>query len=280
MRPNKLRELLKADKPTLGMHLIGPWAGMVEVVGHSGGFDYIEYVGEYSPFSLEVMDNICRTIEIFPKLSGMMKVEENGRGFITPRAIDSGFQSVLFTDIRTVTDVKDCIRSVRSERPDAGGVHGYGMRRSVGYVVDGPEPWAKAMDDIVIALMIEKTGAMDNLEKILSVPGVDMVQFGPSDYSISYGKPALSRSPEIQDVQKRMIEMALKKGVHPRVELQSFEQAKPFIDMGVKHFCIGWDVIIMYNWCNANSEGMGNLIPGLKRQKAESTGGGYGTVKK
>jgi len=80
-----------------------------------------------------------------------------------------------------VDDVKDCIRAVRSERPDAGGVHGYGMRRSVGYVVDGPEAWAKAMDDIVIAIMIEKTGAMDNLEKILSVPGVDMVQFGPSD---------------------------------------------------------------------------------------------------
>ena len=124
MRPNRLRELLKAGKPTLGMHLIDPWPGMAEVVGHSGGFDYIEYVGEYSPFSLEVMDNFCRSIELFPNLSAMMKVEENGRGFITPRAIDSGFQSVLFTDIRTVDDVKDCIRAVRSERPDAGGVHG------------------------------------------------------------------------------------------------------------------------------------------------------------
>ena len=279
MRPNRLRELLKAGKPTLGMHLIGPWPGMAEVVGQSGGFDYIEYVGEYSPFSLEVMDNFCRAIELFPNLGGMMKVEENGRGFITPRAIDSGFQSVLFTDIRTVDDVKDCIRAVRSERPDAGGVHGYGMRRSVGYVADGPEPWAKAMDDIVIALMIEKTGAMDNLEKILSVPGVDMVQFGPSDYSISYGKPAQARSPEIMDIQKRMIEMALKKGVAPRVEVGSFELAKPFIDMGVKHFCIGWDVSIIYGWCNQNSEGMSKLLPGLARQKATPKDGGYTGLK-
>jgi len=71
---------------------------MVEVVGHSGGFDYVEYVGEYSPFSLEQMDNFCRAVELFPNLSCMMKVEENGRGFIATRAIDSGFQSVLFTD--------------------------------------------------------------------------------------------------------------------------------------------------------------------------------------
>ena len=280
MRPNRLRELLKAGKPTLGMHLIDPWPGMAEVVGHSGGFDYIEYVGEYSPFSLEVMDNFCRSIELFPNLSAMMKVEENGRGFITPRAIDSGFQSVLFTDIRTVDDVKDCIRAVRSERPDAGGVHGYCMSRSVGYVVDGPEAWAKAMDDIVIAIMIEKTGAMDHLEEILSVPGVDMVQFGPSDYSISYGKPGQSRSPEILDTQKRMVEMALKKGVAPRVEVPSFEAAKPWVDLGIRHFCIGWDVTIIYAWCNQNSEGMGNLIPGLKRQKTESKDGGYAGIKK
>jgi 4-hydroxy-2-oxoheptanedioate aldolase len=261
------------------MHLIGPWPGMAEVVGQSGAFDYIEYVGEYSPFSLEGMDNMCRAIELFPNLSGMMKVEENGRGFITPRAIDSGFQSVLFTDIRTVDDVKDCIRAVRSERPDAGGVHGFGMRRSVGYVVEGCEAWAKAMDDVVIALMIEKTGAMDNLEKILSVPGVDMVQFGPSDYSISYGKPAAGKTPEIQNVQLKMIEMALKKGVAPRVEVPSFEAAKPFIDMGVKHFCVGWDIGIMYAWCNQNGEGMRKLLGIEQPKKTQSKEGGYAGLK-
>ena len=255
MRPNRLRELLKAGKPTLGMHLIGPWPGMAEVVGQSGGFDYIEYVGEYSPFSLEVMDNFCRAIELFPNLGGMMKVEENGRGFITPRAIDSGFQSVLFTDIRTVDDVKDCIRAVRSERPDAGGVHGYGMRRSVGYVADGPEPWAKAMDDIVIALMIEKTGAMDNLEKILSVPGVDMVQFGPSDYSISIGKPGQIMNPETQQAERDMIKLALKKGIAVRVETGDPKEAKAYFDMGVRHFCVGTDTMILSDWCKQQANG-------------------------
>jgi hypothetical protein len=50
--------------------------------------------------------------------------------------------------------------------------------------------------------------------------------------------------------------------------------------MGVRHFCIGWDVTIIYAWCNQNSEGMGNLIPGLKRQKTESKDGGYAGIKK
>jgi 4-hydroxy-2-oxoheptanedioate aldolase len=132
MKKNKLRELLSDGKPTLGTHVISTWPGIVEVIGYSGAFDYVEYVGEYSSFSLEIMDNFGRAIELFPDMSAMMKVEEQTRGFIAARAIDSGIQNVLFTDCRSADDVRECVRFVRSETPEAGGIHGYGMRRSTG----------------------------------------------------------------------------------------------------------------------------------------------------
>ena len=122
------------------------------------------------------------------------------------------------------------------------------------------EEWTKAMDEVVIAIMIEKKGAIENLEEILSVKGVDMVQFGPSDYSISIGKPGQEQSPEVQKAHRDMIELALKKGVAPRVETASFEQAKPFIEMGVRHFCIGWDTRIISQWCQQQAEGMRALL--------------------
>lgn len=261
MKRNRLRELLNQGKPTLGTHVIAPWPGIVEVIGHSGAFDYIEYVGEYSPFSLEQLDNFGRAIELFPNMSSMMKVEEQTRGFIATRAIDAGIQNVLFTDCRSAEDVRECIRLVRPETPEAGGIHGSSMRRNVGYGLEGgSEAWVKAMNDVVIAIMIEKKGAIENLEEILSVKGVDMVQFGPSDYSISIGKPGQRRSPEVQKAHQDMIEMALKKGVAPRVEIGSFEQAKPYIDMGVRHFCIGWDIRTIYQWCQQQAEGMRKLL--------------------
>ncbi|MEE8414477.1 MAG: hypothetical protein V3R96_07990, partial [Dehalococcoidales bacterium] len=86
MKKNRLRELLNQGKPTLGTHVIIPWPGIVEIIGSSGAFDYIEYVGEYSSFSLEQMDNFGRAIELFPEMSAMMKVEEQTRGFIATRA--------------------------------------------------------------------------------------------------------------------------------------------------------------------------------------------------
>ena len=263
MRPNRLRELLDAGQPSIGTHIICPWPGMAEVVGHAGVFDYIEYVGEYSPFSLEQMDNFGRAIDLFPGLSAMMKVEEQTRGFIAQHAIDSGIQNVLFTDIRSVEDARECVRLVRSEAPEAGGIHGAGMRRSVGYVLQGgSQSWVEALNQTVIAVMIEKKGAMDNLEGILAVDGIDMVQFGPTDYSVSVGKPGGGRDPEVQDAHKRMIEIALRMGKHPRIEIGSLDQAQPWMDMGVRHFCVGWDIGLVFGWCKQQGELMRKL--GLK----------------
>ena len=260
MKPNRLRQLLDEGKPSIGTHVISPWPGIVEIIGHSGAFDYVEYVGEYSPFSLEQMDNFGRAIDLFPSMSSMIKVEEQTRGFIAQRAIDSGIQNVLFTDIRSADDALECVRLVRSETPQAGGVHGAGMRRSVGYVLEGGrQSWVDSLNDVVIALMIEKKGAMEHLEEILQVDGIDMVQFGPSDYSVSIGKPGGGRDPEVQAAHRRMIETALKMGKHPRVELGSLEQAKPYLDMGVRHFCVGWDIGTLFGWCKQQAQLMQDL---------------------
>lgn len=272
MKANRLRQLLNEGKPTIGTHVICPWPGMIEVIGHAGVFDYIEYVGEYSPFSLEQMDNLGRAIDLFPNMSSMMKVEEQTRGFIAQRAIDSGLQNVLFTDIRNAADARECVRLVRSETPESGGVHGAGMRRSVGYLLEGGrQSWVDALNDTVIALMVEKKGAMEHLEEILEVEGVDMVQFGPSDYSVSIGKPGGGRDPEVQAAHERMIRLALEHGVHPRVEIGSMEQAQPFLDMGVRHFCVGWDIGLVFGWCKQQ----GTLLEQLGL-KAPAGGGEIG----
>jgi 2-keto-3-deoxy-L-rhamnonate aldolase RhmA len=276
MKPNRLRQLLNEGKPTLGTHIIIPWPGVVEIIGHSGMFDYIEYVGEYSPYTMEQLDHFGRTIELFPNMSSMMKIEEHARGFIAPRAVDSGIQNLLFTDCRTADDVRACIGYVRAETPSSGGNHGAGMRRNVGYILEGgSKTWTEAMDEVVIAIMIEKKAAMDNLDEILAVKGVDMVQFGPSDYSISKGMAGQGGHPDIQADQCLMVEKALAAGVHPRIEIGSFEQAQKWLDMGVRHFCIGWDIRTIFSWCKTQGAAMRELLAGgsVERDHAKGDAG-------
>jgi len=86
MKPNRLREKLNAGEPTIGTHLICAWPGLVEIIGHSGVFDYVEFVAEYSPFSFDQLENWGRTIELFPQMSSMIKLEELLRQWAAPRA--------------------------------------------------------------------------------------------------------------------------------------------------------------------------------------------------
>src|SRR5580765_2414952 len=223
MRRNRLRELLTADQPSLGTHIHSSWPTIIELVGHSGMFDYVEFVGEYAPYDLYALENIGRAVDLFDHMTAMMKIEQEPRTYLTIRSIGSGIQNVLFADPRTVADVEECVRAVRAEAPHARGRHGVGMRRDVGFVLEpGAPSFVKALDDAVIALMIEKDSAVQNLESLLSVKGVDMVQFGPADYSMSLGLTGQWDHPKVREAEKHVIETALKMGIAPRAEISTW----------------------------------------------------------
>ena len=261
MRKNRLRECLKAGDPSLGTHLLTSWPSIVELVGHSGAFDYVEFVAEYAPYDLYALENLGRAVELFGHMSAMMKIEQQPRTYLTVRAIGSGIQNLLFADSRTVEDVQECVASVRAETPQTGGMHGAGGRRDVGIVLEvGSEAFVQALEDAVVAIMIEKAPAVENLEAILLVKGLDMVQFGPSDYAMSLGIPGQTKHAKVKDAERYVIETALKMGVAPRAEINHPEQAKYYTDMGVRHFCIGTDVKILFEWFKENGEGMREIL--------------------
>jgi 4-hydroxy-2-oxoheptanedioate aldolase len=257
MRRNRLRQLLNADQPSLGTHIHISWPSITELVGHSGMFDYIEFVAEYAPYDLYALENLGRAVDLFDHMSAMMKIEQEPRTYLTVRAIGSGIQNVLFADPRTVEDVEECVRAVRAETPASGGIHGVGMRRDVRFVLEGGSPeFVEALDDAVVALMIEKAPAVENLESLLSVKGVDMVQFGPADYSNSIGLPGQWSHPRVKEAERHVIETALRMGIAPRAEISRPDEAQPYLDMGVKHFCIGTDVSILFDWFKQNGRAM------------------------
>jgi 4-hydroxy-2-oxoheptanedioate aldolase len=279
MRQNRLRELLTAGKPTVGTHLLSTWPTLVELVGQAGNYDYVEFTAEYSPFDMHDLDNLGRALEL-KDLAGMIKVEQTQWTHQAMRAIGSGFQSVLFADVRTVADAHACVAAVRAETPNSGGRLGVGMRRDVGTIREGGSPaYVAALDEIVIALMVEKRECVEDLDAILSVKGIDMVQFGPSDYSMSIGVTGQRNHPDVRKAEQKTIETALRLGLHPRVELADISQAAPYIEMGVKHFCIGWDVRILHEWWRINGAGMRTMLgdsePAPVREEARERVGTY-----
>ena len=118
----------------------------------------------------------------------------------------------------------------------------------------------QALDDAVVAVMIEKASAVENLEALRSVKGVDMVQFGPADYSMSIGLAGQWSHPRVVEAERHVIRTARRMGIAPRAEISHPSAARAYLDLGVRHFCMGWDVSILFDWFKSEGRALRDAL--------------------
>ena len=260
MRPNRLRELLNAGAPSVGTHVMTTSPDIVEMIGKTGLIDYIEFVAEYAPYSLAELDNFGRALEL-GGMSGMIKVDRENRGWVAQRAVGSGFQNVLFSDVHDAAEAEECVAIIRAESPQTGGHFGSADRRFASYGLESGSPeYVQALEDSVVALMIEKDEAVKHIDEIMSVPGVDMIVFGGNDYSMSLGRPRAVSPEEIKEVRDHIFTVALANGVQPRAEIGEPGQADEYLELGVTHFAIGTDLFMIYQWLNERAGSLREML--------------------
>ena len=216
--PNRLRALLDANQPSVGTHLLSTWPTLVELVGQTGQYDYVEFTAEYSPFDMHDLDNLGRALEL-KDLCGMIKVEQTMWTHQAMRAIGSGFQSILFADVRTVADAHACVAAVRAEDSGVGRAAGGGdaarCRHGARWRLPGLCRSAGRGGD-------RADGGEAGVRR---GPGCDPVGEGDrhgavpggSDYSMSLGLTGQRNHPDVKRAERKTIETALAKGLHPRV---------------------------------------------------------------
>lgn len=259
MRANPLRELLNTGQPSLGTRIHSSWPGVVEALGHAEAFDYVEFLAEYAPFGLFELDNLCRAAELHG-LGTMIKIDQEPRTFLAQRAVGAGFGSVLFADVRGSEDAASCVSTVRPETPEAAGKYGVSMRRMAYMDYGGGAGYIAALNHIVVALMIEKREAVEDLDAILNTSGVDLIQFGPFDYSLTIGRSGYERSPEIRAVEEDVIRRCHDAGVAVRAEVADPRQVERYRELGVRHFSLGIDLVVLHAWWSENGRRVRDII--------------------
>lgn len=243
----------------MGTHLQSTWPTIVEVVGHTRRFDYIEFSGEYAPYDLHGLDDFCRAAELHG-LGTMIKLDQEPRTWLAQRAIGAGFQSVLFADIRSAEDVRACVRAVRPDTPSGGGTYGAADRRNSFWSEAATADYITALEEIVVVAMIEKREAVEALDEILAVPGLDMIQWGPADYAMSIGRPGGWYDPEVKAVERDVLARSLAAGIQPRAEITHPDEARAYLELGVRHFCIGTDVHILHAWLDERGGQLAEIL--------------------
>lgn len=259
MRPNRLRQLISEGRPSIGTHLQSMWPSVVEMVGHTRRFDYVEFSGEYAPYDLYGLDNFCRAAELVG-LGTMIKLDQEPRTWLAQRAIGAGFQAVLFADIRTAGDARQCVRAARPDTPHGQGAYGAADRRNAYWGQAASAEYIRALKEIVVVLMIEKKEAVDNLDEILAVPGIDMIQWGPADYSMSIGRPSGWYDDDVRQVERDVLAKCRQAGIPARAEITEPAEAAYYLEQGVRDFCIGTDMNILYAWLETRGGELATLI--------------------
>jgi len=262
--PNSFRETLDAGKPTIGTHFLFCDPDIPEMIGDTGSFDYAEFAAEYAAFDMGLLYHLARAGQC-GNLPLMIKLDQEGQGFWAQAALGAGFKSVLFTDVRSAEDVDACHRCIRPDTPDDRGLMGVKLRRPALSTYD-TQGYLADLRSIVFSIMIEKQVTLDDLDAVLERArdlGVDMTQWGPADFGFSRGQPGLMATPAIRPFEEQVIRKSLEYGVRPRIEIGALEPAKRYADLGVRHFCIGWDRFIYRAALCSLGEGMRKLVDSL-----------------
>ena len=130
--------------------------------------------------------------------------------------------------------------------------------RSAGFGdVPGSEYFSKAQDTAVI-LQAEGKKAIENLDEILDVPGIDVVFVGPYDLSSSLGHVGEVNHPDVIACIQGIIEKANAKGVKLGCFADTVEGAKKWRDMGIKFVSYTCDTYLFYQAAKADVEAFAN----------------------
>ena len=155
-------------------------------------------------------------------------------------AMDAGAQGVLAPYCETVEQVREVVAAAKW-RP----LKGEAVDRVVGsgeHISDATRAYLEERNKNSIAIIgIESVAAVNNLEAILDVPGIDGIFVGPNDMSISLGFPDQYDRPEYKDTVKRVIDMSEARGIATLVHHQTPDLSTYWIEQGARFVLHGTD---------------------------------------
>jgi len=194
LRENRLKQALEQKRLALGILCSVPSPLMVEMLGHAG-YDFVVLDAEHVSVNPETLENMIRAAE----LSGTTPLVRVGSlaadGIL--RALDAGAMGVVAPRVRSREDAQALVRAARYAPLGTRGITG---GRTTGFgSIPLPEYLKRANEQILTVAMIEDREALEVLDEIVSVEGLDMVLEGAIDLSQSLGIPAQVDHPRLQE---------------------------------------------------------------------------------
>ena len=212
---NFIKDLKSKNKIAKGCTLVYPSPDVVELLGLAG-YDYIRLDGEHGSFNPQSVDDMCRVGEGagLYVLARVPSIES----YVINNYLDRGIKGIMGPHIESAEDAKQLVDACRfyphGQRSWGGGRGNYYHTLSIlNDKFGGKSKYVDvASDSIFIEAQIETEFAINNLEDILSVDGIDAYTFGPNDLAQSINLPGQPEHKDVQDLMKKATEIIRNKG--------------------------------------------------------------------
>jgi 4-hydroxy-2-oxoheptanedioate aldolase len=240
----EFRKKLETGAPVFGCFMKTSDPAFAEIAGYAG-FDFVVLDMEHGPVSFENMQNLIRGA----LLSGTLPVVRTSdeRDISIGRSLDMGALGVQVPQVRTASEARSVIRAARFHPEGERGVCVY-VRAAAYSSIDPKEYFQEANRSLVI-LQLEGKEALDNLDSILEVEGIDILFIGPFDLSQSLGYPGETDHPEVVAAMKRIVEKATARGIITGTFTSNPEAVSTWKDAGIQYLSYSVDTGIFTDAC-------------------------------
>ncbi len=238
---NPLKAKLKAGKPSVGTWVSIMHPDVVEIVAMVG-FDWMIFDTEHNSADVDTVKVLLQAASYNPDCIPLVRVAWNDMVMIK-KALDIGAYGLIIPWVNTREEAENVVKYCKYP-PE--GVRGFGPRRAA---LRDPDYVQTANDELVIGIQIETQMALDNLDKMFQVNGIDLCLIGPMDLSMSLGIFGQFEHPKYKAAVEHVLSTSEKYGVVPGIVADP-ETVDGYIEQG-------------FRFCPISAD-FGALIEGLK----------------
>ncbi len=195
MQANKVRQKIRSGQSSFGCFM-GMGSTMVaELLAHAG-CEWLVVEMEHNGLDMAEVEQILMAMNGTGTVP-MVRIPSADPVFIQ-RSLDIGGLGIAVPMVKTAEEAKAI---VRASRYPPHGARSFGPLRASNYTIDYEGYFDQANDNILILLILETAEAVENLEEIANVPGIDVIYIGAFDLCLSLGlNPFDMPLPEIDKV--------------------------------------------------------------------------------
>jgi 2-dehydro-3-deoxyglucarate aldolase len=238
---NKVKQALLERKVTIGTWIQINHPAVAEILGNCN-YDWIAADCEHTDIDIEGFTNIARGLygrgpEPF------VRVRENDTLAIR-QVLDMGARGII---VPLIESAQEAERVIAAAKFPPQGIRGFSFCRGNNYGVDFDKYAVQANQDIAVVVMIESKQAIDNIDEILNVEGVDGIFIGPYDLSGSYGIPGKTNDVDVQNGCNKVIDAChkAKKSAGLHVVIPTPENIKRALNQGFTFIAVGADIVYL-----------------------------------